>query len=1337
MIRSIIRFSAHNRLLVLLATAAAVAGALAVLGAIRLDALPDLSDTQVIIYSRWDRSPDIIEDQVTYPITTALLGAPRVKAIRGFSDFGFSYVYVVFEDGTDLYWARSRVLEYLSKIQSRLPEGVQTELGPDATGVGWVFQYVLVDRTGTYGLDQLRSLQDWTIRYAIQAVPGVAEVASIGGFVRQYQITVDPNKLAAYGLPLDEVVAAIRDSNNEVGGRLIEWSGREYMVRGRGYARTLDDFRKVVVKVAPGGVPVLLQDVARVELGPELRRGVADFNGLGDAVGGIVVMRHGENALNVIDAVKERIASLGASLPAGVEIVTAYDRSTLIERAIDTLTHELTIEMIIVSLVILIFLWHIPSAIVPIVTIPVSVLLAFIPLFYMGVTVNIMSIAGIAISIGVLVDGAIVEVENAYNKLQRWQAEGRQGDFHAVRLEALQEVGPSVFFSLLVIAVAFLPIFALVDQEGRLFKPLAYSKNLAMAIAALLAITLDPAMRMLFTRMDPLAFRPRWLARLATAAVVGTYYPEERHPISRVIFKVYDPACRFVLRFPRTVIALALAAVVVSVPVYFRLGTEFMPPLNEGTILYMPTTVAGISVAQAQDLLQRQDRALRQFPEVASVMGKAGRAETSTDPAPFSMMETTIVLRPQEEWRPVRRWYSDRAPQWALPLLRPIWPDRISWDDLVNEMDQAVRMPGVSNAWTMPIKGRIDMLTTGVRTPVGIKVLGADLATIERLGLRVEEILRPVPGTRTVFAERVTDGNFVDFVPRRDDLARYGVTIGQLQSVITSAIGGENVTTTIEGRERYPVNVRYPRELRDDIARLKRVLVSTPTGAQVPIEQLADIQVVTGASMLRNENGFLAGYVFVDVAGRDIGGYVEEAKRLVGAQLTLPPGYVLQWSGQYENMLRVRERLQDRRAGHAGADLRAPVHEHEVGVQGGPGHAGRALLRHRGRLALLRPGLQRLDCRLGGHDRAARPGCGDRRLHAAVPRPLLRGVAAIGTPEERGRSGRGDPSRRRQAGPPEDDDGRGRVHGPAADHVVHVGRRGRHEADCGADDRRPRDVLPARTAGLSGRLQAVEEARDAPGRGAGHRGSRESVKGKTPMSAKQLLAVAAVVTSTWAAPAPAAGQPMEVSVMLRHLFGASHGALVFSDEGIEYRTPDGDDARRWSYEQIKQVQILSPTRIALRTYEDEGWTRLWVDRTIVFDVEKGTITPEFSAFLLGQVPRPVVTAVLPGTAGPPLHRVPVKHVRGRRGDEGELLLYSDALAYESPQARASRYWRFEDLASVLLLDRFRLEVLAYEGGAGETRPFLFQLKADLPPGFYDTLWERLNLTAFDAGRRAP
>jgi Cu(I)/Ag(I) efflux system membrane protein CusA/SilA len=908
MIERIIEFSAKNRILVLLGVVALCVLAVYTTKQIRLDALPDLSDTQVIIYSRWDRSPDIIEDQVTYPIVTALLGAPKVKAIRGLTDFGFSYVYVIFQDGTDMYWARSRVLEYLSKIQQRLPQGVQTELGPDATGVGWVFQYALVDRSGTHSLDQLRSFQDWTLRYAVQAVPGVAEVASIGGYVKQYQITVDPNRLAAYAIPLDEVVEAIRMSNNEVGGRLLEFAGTEYMVRGKGYARRVEDFEQIVVKVGAGGVPVLLKDVGRVELGPEIRRGISDLDGLGDHVGGIVVMRHGENALNVINRVKDKLKEIEPSLPRGVEIVTTYDRADLITRAIETLKHELTIEMIIVSIIILIFLWHIPSALVPILTIPISVLLAFIPLYWMGVTVNIMSLAGIAISIGVLVDGAIVEVENAYNKIHLWEAGGRQGDFHAVRLAALKEVGPSVFFSLLVIAVAFIPVFALVDQEGRLFKPLAYSKNLAMALASLLAITLDPAMRMMFARIDPFTFKPRWLSWVATKVAVGTYYSEEKHPISRALFAVYEPACRFVLRHPRSVIGAAVLAVAVSVPFYFKLGTEFMPPLNEGSILYMPTTLPGISVTQAKELLETQDRVLKSFPEVERVFGKAGRAETSTDPAPFSMMETTVILKPESEWRPKRRWYAS-WPDFVKPVLRPIWPDHVSWDELVDEMDKALRIPGVTNAWTMPIKARIDMLTTGVRTPVGIKVFGADLKEIERIGGELEAIMRTIPGTRSVFAERVTGGYFVDFTPRRDQLARYGLTVDQVQMVIMTAIGGENVTTTIEGRERYPVNVRYPRELRDDVGRLERVLVPTPSGAQIPLAQLADIELVQGPAMLRDENGFLAGYVYVDIAGRDIGGYVEEAKKRVRERLELQPGTVLQWSGQYENMMRVRERL--------------------------------------------------------------------------------------------------------------------------------------------------------------------------------------------------------------------------------------------------------------------------------------------------------------------------------------------------------------------------------------------------------------------------------------------
>jgi len=910
-IQKVIEFSARNKYLVVFLFAILVALAVVSMRSIPLDAIPDLSDTQVIVYSRWDRSPDIIEDQVTYPIITSLLGAPKVKAIRGFSDFGFSYVYVIFEDGTDLYWARSRVLEYLSKIQGRLPQGVNTELGPDATGVGWVFQYALLDEKGKHSTEELRTYQDWFLRYAVQSVPGVAEVATVGGFAKQYQVTVDPNTLAAYKLSIDEVAMAIRKSNNEVGGRLIEFSGREYMVRGRGYIKKLSDLENVVVKTNEMGTPVRVKDIAKVAFGPQIRRGLADLDGKGEAVGGIVVMRSGENALNVIERVKRKLKDIEPSLPSGVKVVTTYDRSELIERSIETLKGKLIEEMIIVSIIILIFLWHFPSAVIPIVTIPVAVILSFIPMHALGVNANIMSLAGIAISIGVLVDGAIVEVENAYKKLQLWEQNGRVGDYHEVRLEALKEIGPSVFFSLLVIAVAFIPVFTLVDQEGRLFKPLAYTKNLAMAIAAFLAITLDPAMRMLFTRMDFVHFKPRWLAWLTNQITVGRYYPEEKHPISRLIFRIYEPACRFVLRHPGKTIAAALLLVASTVPVYLKLGSEFMPPLYEGSILYMPTTLPGMSVTEAGRLLQTQDKVLSTFPEVERVFGKSGRAETSTDPAPFSMMETTVILKPESQWRKKERWYSSWAPGWVASTLRPFWPDHISHEELVEEMDRALKITGTTNAWTMPIKARIDMLSTGVRTPIGIKVFGSDVKEIERIGEAVEKIVRQVPGTRSVYAERVAGGYFVDFELKREALARYGLTVDDANAVIMTAIGGEDITTTVEGRQRFSVNLRYPRELREDLSRLERVLVPTMAGAQVPLSQIADIRMTTGPSMIRDENGLLAGYVYVDfdTAKRDVGSYVTDAKRAVEAQLQVPTGYTLVWSGQYENMIRVRERL--------------------------------------------------------------------------------------------------------------------------------------------------------------------------------------------------------------------------------------------------------------------------------------------------------------------------------------------------------------------------------------------------------------------------------------------
>ncbi|MFA5811730.1 MAG: CusA/CzcA family heavy metal efflux RND transporter, partial [bacterium] len=874
-----------------------------------LDAIPDLSDTQVIIYSKWDRSPDIIEDQVTYPIVTAMLGAPKVRAIRGFSDFGYSYVYIIFEDGTDIYWARSRTLEYLSKILPRLPEGVTTELGPDATSLGWVFQYALVDESGQNDLSQLRSFQDWYLRYYLQSVPGVAEVATVGGFVRQYQVNVDPNRLFSYKIPIEQVVEAVRRNNNDVGGRLVEFSGREYMVRGRGYAKSVADLEEIAVGVDPAtGTSVTIKQIGSVELGPDIRRGVADLDGKGDAVGGIVIMRHGENALSVIDRVKEKLKEVEPSFPKGIKLVTTYDRSELILRSISTLTDTLIEEIIVVSIVILIFLWHIPSAFVPIFTIPASVLLAFIPFYFMGLTANIMSLAGIAISIGVLVDGAIVEVENAYKKLQLWKDGGRSGDFHDVLLSALKQVGPSVFFSLLVIAVAFLPIFTLVDQEGRLFKPLAYSKTFAMAIAALLAVTLDPVLRMLFTHMDYRKFKPRWLSWIYNRIFVGRYYAEEKHPVSRRLFSVYEPACRLVLKYPKKTIAIAGLLFLTAIPPFIMMGSEFMPPLGEGTILYMPTTLPGISVTEATNLLQQQDRIFKTFPEVERVFGKAGRAETSTDPAPFSMMETTVVLKPMDQWREKKRWYSWMPDIFKAPL-RHIWSDRMSWEDLVAEMDKAMQFPGVSNAWTMPIKARIDMLSTGIRTPIGIKILGNDTKEIEKIGGHLEAILRDVPGTRSVFAERAAGGYFLDFDLKRDELARLGISVADAEETIMTAIGGENISTTIEGRERYPVNVRYSRELRSDMNSLSRVLVATPSGAQVPIAALADIRLVQGPSMLRNENGMLSGYVYVDLAGRDVGSYVTDAKKAAAAKLQLPPGYALQWSGQYENMLRVRERL--------------------------------------------------------------------------------------------------------------------------------------------------------------------------------------------------------------------------------------------------------------------------------------------------------------------------------------------------------------------------------------------------------------------------------------------
>jgi Cu(I)/Ag(I) efflux system membrane protein CusA/SilA len=887
MINALIEFSARNRLLIFLLIGAAVAAGVWSMQHVPLDAIPDLSDTQVIIYSRWDRSPDIVEDQVTYPIVTAMLGAPKVRDVRGFSDFGYSYVYVIFEEGTDIYWARSRTLEYLSGVLPRLPKGVDTELGPDATGLGWVFQYALVDTSGRHSLADLRSYQDWYLRYYLKSVPGVAEVAPVGGFVRQYQVQVDPGKLRAYNIPMQKVVEAVRGGNNDAGGRLIELAGAEYMVRGRGYARSVEDIGKIVLKAGENGVPVHVRDVGRVTLGPDIRRGVTDLDGKGDVAAGIVVMREGENALAVIGRVKQKLKEIEPGLPPGVKIVTTYDRSDLILRSIDNLKHTLIEELAIVSLVILVFLWHIPSAIIPIITIPVAVIISFIPMKALGVTSNIMSLGGIAIAIGAMVDAAIVVVEQTHKRLEEWDRTGRKEDYTRVVIDAVKEVGGPSFFALLVIAVSFLPVLTLEAQEGRLFQPLAYTKNFAMIVAAFLAITLDPAMRLLFTHMKQFEFRPRWLARVVNAVLVGKIHSEEKHPISRILIRLYEPVCALALRWKYAVLAGAVALVAFTVPVFERLGSEFMPPLDEGSLLYMPTTLPGLSLAEAERLLQVQDRLIMKFPEVDRVFGKAGRAESSTDPAPLSMFETIILLKPKSQWR-----------------------KGLTTEQLVDEMNARLSIPGVSNAWTMPIKARIDMLTTGIRTPVGIKVYGSGLREIERIGTEIESLLKPLNGTRSIFAERTGGGYFLDFVWKRDELARYGLSIDDAQMIVMSAIGGDNVTTTVEGRERYPVNVRYFRDFRSDVSSLKRVLVPLMDGRiQVPLSQLADVKLTSGPGMLRDENGMLNGYVYVDVSGRDVGSYVNEGKALLHDKLRLPPGYTLQWSGQYEAMERVREKL--------------------------------------------------------------------------------------------------------------------------------------------------------------------------------------------------------------------------------------------------------------------------------------------------------------------------------------------------------------------------------------------------------------------------------------------
>ena len=882
MIGKIIEASARNKFIVFLFVFFAMVWGYWTLRNTPLDAIPDLSDTQVIIYTEWPgRSPDLVEDQVTYPITSTLLAAPQVQAVRGFSFLGSSFIYVIFEEGTNIYWARSRILEYLQAVKNKIPADVNPVLGPDATSLGWGFTYAIVDESKQLDLAQLRSLQDYTVKLALESVQGVSQVASVGGFVNQYQITVDPNRLSAYNIPITKVMEAVRKSNRDVEGRVLEFSGAEYMVRGRGYIKSVRDLEDVAVGAGPGGTPIYLKDIANVQLGPEIRRGLAELDGKVEVAGGIVVVRFGENVLNVIERIKDKIQhDIAPSLPKGVKIVPTYDRSDLINRSIATLKDEILKLAVAVSIVCLVFLFHLPSALVVIITLPIAIIISFICMYYLGVTSNIMSLSGIAIAIGAMVDASIIMVENAHKKLEEWEHSGRAGSRTDVIIAAAREVGPSLFFSLLVITVGFLPVFTLQSQAGRLFKPLAYTKTFAMLFSSFLAVTLTPVLMTLFIR--------------------GKIRPEEKNPISRFLHKIYEPVVHVVLRFRKTVIVAALIIMAVTAYPFIRLGSEFMPPLYEGSLFYMPVTMPGASVSEAARLLQMQDELLMKIPEVAQVFGKAGRAETATDPAPLEMFETVINLKPESQWR-----------------------KDMTVEKIKDEMNDALNIPGVANSFTMPIKARIDMLATGIRTPVGIKILGPNLEEIEKIGIALEQHLRDVPGTRSVYAERVATGYFLDVVINRESIARYGLAVDDVNEVIQTAIGGMNLTTTVEGRARYPVNIRYPRDLRNDVDKLRRILVPvmsqaapapvTPMASsgnilQVPLGELADFRILRGPTAIKSEEGLLVSYVYIDIAGRDVGGYVDEARQKVSS-LKLPEGYRLVWSGEYEYILKTHERL--------------------------------------------------------------------------------------------------------------------------------------------------------------------------------------------------------------------------------------------------------------------------------------------------------------------------------------------------------------------------------------------------------------------------------------------
>ncbi len=871
MISRWIDWCAQNRFLVFTGTLLLVLAGIWALRHIPLDALPDISDVEVIIHTPWaGQPPSIIEDQVTYPIVTTLLAAPHVKAVRAQTMFGDSYVFVVFEDTTDLYWARSRVLEYMQQITGRLPSGVHPVIGPDATGAGWVYEYALVDHSHQRSLADLRSLQDWSLRYQLETVPGVAEVATIGGFVRQYQVNLDPNKLRAYGIPLSTVIERVRASTNEVGGRLLEMGGAEYMIRGLGYLRSLSDLETVPV-ANKNGTPVLVRDLGTVTFGPDIREGVAEWQGEGETVGGIVVMRDGMNALTVIDGVKKKLAEIKPSLPPGVEVVSGYDRSGLIHASIETLQRDLLEEAAIVSVVIIIFLFHFRSALIPILTLPIAVVASFIPMYYLHVTSNIMSLGGLALAIGVLVDAAIVMVENGYRQLSEHQSSEAaslpEPQRRKILLDSAKQVGPAIFFSLVIIVVSFLPVFLLEAQEGRMFRPLAWTKTLAVGFSSVLAITLVPALMILFIR--------------------GRLIPESRNPISRITQALYLPVLRLCLRFRKTTLLLNLLFLIVTLPLALHIGSQFMPPLFEGSALYMPTALPGISIAQASQLLQEQDKIIRTFPEVETVFGSIGRSDSATDNAPLDMYDTTLMLKPRTQWRP-----------------------GMTYEKLIQEMDAKLQFPGLSNTWTMPVENRLDMELTGIKTPLGLKIQGPNLEGIQQVGAQVQQILSAIPEMRSIFAERVSQGFYLNIEVNRAEAARYGLTIADVQQAVTSGIGGEMVAENVEGRERYPVNVRYGRDFRDNVEELRRVLIGTPSGAQIPVSDVAKISFSRGPSMIRDEDGALTGYVYIDLNTKDYGGFVTHASNLLKQKLNLPPGFTYKWSGEYEFELRAKARLQ-------------------------------------------------------------------------------------------------------------------------------------------------------------------------------------------------------------------------------------------------------------------------------------------------------------------------------------------------------------------------------------------------------------------------------------------